>query len=175
MIVVRRPQGGVLGIRYLWAIMKGMGLTFRHLFRPKVTLQYPEQRGEFSDNYRGLPALVRDQNGREKCVACYLCQWVCPPRAITIKAGEMAHSPVEKFAEEFRINMLRCIMCGYCEEVCPEQAIFLMKDYDLTGLSREELIFPKEKLLEIGGIRNDPIQKWAPLISGSPGKGGDTA
>ena len=172
MIVVRRPPANLFAFRYIWALLKGMGLTFRHIFRPKVTLQYPEQRAEISDGYRGLPALVRDQNGRDKCVACFLCQWVCPPRAIQIEAGEMADSPVEKFAREFRINMLRCIMCGYCEEVCPEQAIFMMKDYELTGLSRKELIFPKEKLLEIGGVRKDPVQKWAPLLSRSSGKEG---
>ena len=165
MIFVRRPDPRFRAWTYFWALVKGMSLTLRHIFRPKVTLQYPEQRGEFAEGYRGLPSLVRDQHGREKCVACYLCQWVCPPRAITITAGELQESPVEKFAEKFQINMLRCIMCGYCEEVCPEQAIFLNKDYELTGLSRADLIFQKEKLLEIGGVRPDSIQKWKPLLA----------
>ena len=172
MIVVKRPKRGGFHLVYLFALLKGMGLTFRHLFRRKVTLQYPEERDEFGDNFRGLPALVKDQHGREKCVACFLCQWVCPPRAITIEAGELPDSPVEKFAETFQINMLRCIMCGYCEEVCPEQAIFLMKEYDHTGRSREELIYQKEKLLEIGGRRDDPIEKWKPLLADPSRSGG---
>lgn len=172
MIVVKRPPRPGFRLRYLWALIKGMSLTFRHLFRPKVTLQYPEHRDEFGDGFRGLPALVRDQHGREKCVACFLCQWVCPPRAITIEAGELDSSPVEKYAEKFQINMLRCIMCGYCEEVCPEQAIFLQKEYDHTGRSREELIFQKDRLLEIGGVHRDRVQKWKHLIDAPARSGG---
>jgi NADH-quinone oxidoreductase subunit I len=171
-IVVKRPKPGALRLVYAWALIKGMSLTLRHMFRPKVTLQYPENRDQFGDRFRGLPALVRDQNEREKCVACFLCQWVCPPRAITIEAGDLGNSPVEKYAEKFQINMLRCIMCGYCEEVCPEQAIFLMKDYDITGRSREELIFQKEQLLDIGGVRRDRIQKWKPLLDDPARSGG---
>ncbi|MBI4161242.1 MAG: NADH-quinone oxidoreductase subunit NuoI [Acidobacteria bacterium] len=171
MIVVRRPRG-LARAAWVLAVVKGMWLTFRHIFRRKVTLQYPEQRDQFGDGYRGLPALVRDQNGREKCVACFLCQWVCPPLAIQIKAGELPDSPVEKYAEKFQINMLRCIMCGYCEEVCPEQAIFLTREYELTGRSREELIFQKDKLLEIGGMRPDPIEKWKPLLADPSRSGG---
>lgn len=161
MLVERRRPLSLIERTYLPGILKGLRLTFRHLFRPKVTMQYPEEKWQVPDNYRGIPALVKDQNGRTKCVACFLCQWVCPPRAITIQARELQSSNVEKGPEEFEINMLRCIMCGYCEEVCPEEAIFLTQEYELTGSSRQELIFGKEKLLEIGGVRPDPIQKWA--------------
>ena len=112
------------------------------------------------DRYRGLPALVKDDEGRTKCVACFLCQYVCPPKAISIEAEEI-QTGVEKGPRVFDINMLRCIMCGYCEEVCPEQAIFLTKDYEVAGTQRTELIFRKDKLLEIGGVRPDPIMKWA--------------
>src|SRR5437867_1441983 len=101
------------------------------MFRPKVTLRYPEDKWRGPDYYRGLPVLVRDQEGRAKCVACFLCQWVRPPRAITIQAQELSSSNVEKGPAEFDINMLRCIMCGYCEEVCPEEAIFMYKNYEL--------------------------------------------
>jgi len=130
------------------------------MFRPKVTLQYPDEKWTVPDYYRGIPVLVSDQAGRTKCVACFLCQWVCPPRAITIQAEELASSSVEKGPKEFEINMLRCIMCGYCEEVCPEEAIFMSKQYELTGKTREELIFDKEKLLKLGGKRFDTIRKW---------------
>ena len=158
---VRRSATLSLGERiYLPGILKGMWLTLRHMFRPKVTLQYPEQKWQVPENYRGIPALVRDPDGRTKCVACFLCQWVCPPRAITIGAIPV-DGKVEKGPETFEINMLRCIMCGYCEEVCPEEAIFLTKEYELTGTSRTALIFGKEKLLQIGGVRPDAIRKWA--------------
>ncbi|MCI0568425.1 MAG: NADH-quinone oxidoreductase subunit I [Acidobacteria bacterium] len=160
-MLVQRPRTLTLGERiYLPGIIKGMWLTLKHMFRPKVTLRYPEEKLQVPDYYRGLPVLVADQNGRTKCVACFLCQWVCPPRAITIQAQELASSNVEKGPREFEINMLRCIMCGYCEEVCPEEAIFMSKHYELTGKSRQELIFNKDQLLKLGGSRFDPIKKW---------------
>jgi NADH-quinone oxidoreductase subunit I len=161
-LLVRRPRSLTLAERiYLPGILKGLWLTLKHMFRAKVTMQYPEEKWKLPENYRGIPALVRDQDGRTKCVACFLCQWVCPPRAITIQARQLEASNVEKGPQEFEINMLRCIMCGYCEEVCPEEAIFLTNEYELTGRSRQELIFGKEKLLQIGGVRFDPVKKWA--------------
>jgi NADH-quinone oxidoreductase subunit I len=90
-----------------------------------------------------------------------MCEFVCPPRAITIVAGDMPENKIEKYPEEFEINMLRCIYCGLCEEVCPEEAIFLTKNYEVAGRKRSELIFDKEKLLEIGGVREDSVMKWA--------------
>ena len=163
---VKRPAArGLLAATYLPSILKGMWITFRHLFRRKVTMQYPEETWKLPENYRGLPALVRDDEGRVKCVACYLCQYVCPPKAIHIEAREI-ETGVEKGPEVFDINMLRCIMCGYCEEVCPEQAIFMTQEYQTVGLSREAMIFHKDKLLEMGGIRPDPIKKWSRLTGG---------
>ncbi len=146
---------------YIPEILRGLKLTFTHLFRPKVTMEYPEQRWELPPNYRGAPALVSDQNGREKCVACFLCQEICPPQAITIVGGELKGSNVEKYPLSFDIDMLRCIYCGFCEDVCPEEAIFLTKHFELAGYSREEMIFNKEKLYQLGGVRYDSIQKWA--------------
>ena len=146
---------------YLPGILRGMWITLKHLFRRKFTMQYPEERWIFPEGFRGVPALVKDQEGRVKCVACYLCQFVCPPKAITITAGELSSGNVEKYPVAFEINMLRCIYCQLCEEVCPEQAIFLTKDYEVAGGKRTDLIFDKEKLLEIGGVRQDPIMKWA--------------
>ncbi len=85
------------------------------------------------DGYRGAPTLVRDEEGREKCVSCQLCEFICPPRAIRIKPGEIPldspNAKVEKAPQAFDIDMIRCIYCGLCEEVCPEEAIFLLKDY----------------------------------------------
>ncbi len=161
---VKRPgRPGFLERTYLPSILKGMWITLRHLFRPKVTMRYPEETWTLPENYRGLPALVRDDEDRVKCVACFLCEYVCPPKAIHIEAQEIDTS-VEKGPKVFDINMLRCIMCGYCEEVCPEQAIFLTKEYTTVGLSREEMIFDRDRLLGMGGRRTDPIKKWSRLM-----------
>ena len=154
---------------YLPAIAGGFKVTLRHAFRSlfggkTVTMEYPEQKWAVPPDYRGAPYLVRDQAGNTKCVSCQLCEFVCPPKAIKIippgPAGPLADRPnAEKMPLEFEINMLRCIFCGYCQEVCPEEAIFLLKDYSLTGLSRDEMIYNKEKLLALGG-EHGGIQKW---------------
>ena len=162
---VKRVHPTIWHRLYLPSIFSGLVVTFKHMFRKKDTLQFPDQTRTFGERYRGVPALVKDQEGREKCVACYMCQFVCPPRAITIEAGEIAPddegSQIEKFPQKFEINMLRCIYCGLCEEACPEEAIFMSKTYVVTGLSRSVMIFDKDKLYEIGGVRQDDIKKWA--------------
>jgi NADH-quinone oxidoreductase subunit I len=116
------------------------------------------------EGYRGAPYLVKDQEGKTKCVSCQLCEFVCPPKAIKIyppgPSGPNADRPnAEKMPEDFQINFLRCIYCGLCQEVCPEEAIFLLKDYSITGLTRQELVYDKEKLLALGGTHAG-IQKW---------------
>ena len=114
--------------------------------------------------FRGAPALVKDEHGRERCVACQLCEFICPPRAITIVPEEIPSSDpwakVEKRPKEFEIDMIRCIYCGLCEEVCPEQAIFLKKEYSITGYTRKEMVNNKEKLLEMGGVMEGLVYKW---------------
>ena len=146
------------------AILGGLRVTWRHFWSKKVTMQYPEEKWTVPPNYRGAPYLVKDQQGRTKCVSCQLCEFVCPPKAIRITPPGPAGSPevgnVEKAPREFEINMLRCIFCGYFQEVCPEEAIFLMNDYSLTGLTRQEMVYDKEKLLALGGVHDDKIRKW---------------
>jgi NADH-quinone oxidoreductase subunit I len=97
-------------------------------------------------------------------VACQLCEFICPPRAIKIIPGEISpadrFAKVEKFPEEFDIDMIRCIYCGMCEEVCPEQAIYLRKDYAIAGFTRADMVHHKEKLLEIGGVMHGVVLKW---------------
>ena len=149
---------------YVPQILSGLRTTFKRLWRPAETLEYPEERPAIPPGYRGVPTLVRDPNGREKCVSCQLCEFVCPPKAIRITPGEIpAAAPaahVEKAPQEFEINMLRCIYCGLCEEVCPEEAIVLQNVYSLCGYSRDELVNNKEKLYELGGTLPDRHFKW---------------
>ena len=145
-------------------MLGGFKVTVRHFFKKKVTMQYPEERWVVPEGYRGAPYLVKDQEGRTKCVSCQLCEFVCPPKAIRITppgpTGVPGAGNVEKAPAEFEINMLRCIFCGFCQEVCPEEAIFLMQDYSLTGTGRDGMIYDKDKLLALGGVHNDQTRKW---------------
>ena len=170
-VTVPRPRLNWRERLYLPAIVAGLAVTFKHfknmLFgRTKVTMEYPEEKPDsrLPDHYRGAPALVRDEDGRVRCVACQLCEFICPPRAIKIIPGEIApadrFAKVEKFPQEFDIDMIRCIYCGMCEEVCPEQAIYLRKDYAITGFTRADMVHDKEKLLEIGGVMHGVVLKW---------------
>jgi NADH-quinone oxidoreductase subunit I len=160
-VKVDRP-GLTLSERLVFpSILKGMAITASHIFEKKVTMQYPEEKWTLPDYYRGVPVLVKDDAGREKCVACSLCEFICPPRAITIVPEERPGAGrEEKQPKEFDIDMLRCIFCGYCEEVCPEEAIFMSKEYEICGKSREEMVFHKDKLYGIGGLRKDDFKKW---------------
>ena len=184
-ITVQRPKLTFGEKLYLIAIFKGLLVTLKHAWlalRGKsrgrqflqsgklgVTMQYPEQKWDdhLPDWYRGAPTLVTDEQGRERCVSCQLCEFICPPKAIKIISSEIPSddpwAKVEKRPKEFDIDMLRCIYCGLCEEVCPEQAIFLRKDYSISGLNRSELIYDKEKLYEIGGKRLGLVNKWNEL------------
>jgi len=162
--VVERKPLTLAEKTYLPQIVDGMKITFRNIFKKPVTLQYPDERPVIPEGYRGVPTLVKDPNGREKCVSCQLCEFVCPPRAIRITPGEIPEDTetahVEKAPQEFEINMLRCIYCGLCQEVCPEEAIFLQDIYSVVGTSREELVFKKQKLYELGGTLPDEHYKW---------------
>jgi len=168
---VPRPKLTLAEKAYLPALIAGLGITIRHFFgilsgKKKVTMQYPDEKWDthLPPHYRGAPTLVKDDYGRERCVACQLCEFICPPRAITIKPGEIPEKDrwrkVEKYPEEFEIDMIRCIYCGLCEEVCPEQAIFLRKDYAITGLTRAEMVHDKGRLYELGGVMTGLVNKW---------------
>lgn len=162
-VVERRPLS--LSERlYLPQILAGMGITLKHMFQPNVTMEYPEQRPAIPPGYRGVPTLVKDPHGREKCVSCQLCEFVCPPKAIRITPGEIpADAPtahVEKAPKEFEIDMLRCIYCGLCQEVCPEEAIWLQNQYSMSGFTRAEMVNNKARLYELGGTLPDEHFKW---------------
>jgi len=162
--VVERKPPTLAERLYLPQILAGMKVTFKHLVSPPVTLEYPEQRPAIPPGYRGVPTLVKDPHGREKCVSCQLCEFVCPPKAIRITPGEIpAGAPtahVEKAPKEFEIDMLRCIYCGLCQEVCPEEAIWLQNQYSMSGYTRAEMVNNKARLYELGGTLPDPHLKW---------------
>ena len=138
----RLSLGGKL---YFPEIFKGMWFSFKHMFRPTVTIQYPEEKPVLGAEFRGRPVLVEDK-GQERCVACGLCARACPPLAISMQAGETTDRK-ERFPVTFEIDMLRCIYCGYCEDVCPEEAIVMSSDYELNFRDRKDAIFNKERLL----------------------------
>jgi NADH-quinone oxidoreductase subunit I len=142
---------------YIPEIMKGLAQTFRTMFRPKYTMEYPEEKFIPEGSYRGRPVLVMEGSGEERCVACGLCSRVCPALAIEVQAAETEREK-ERYPERFEINMLRCIFCGLCEEVCPEEAIVMSKDYELTFTSREDAIYGKEKLLIPAALLKDRIE-----------------
>lgn len=138
---------------YLPAILGGMWITFKHLFRKNNTTKYPEEVREFAPVYRGQHVLKRDEQGRENCTACGLCAVACPAEAITMvaeerKKGEEHLYREEKYASSYEINMLRCIFCGLCEEACPKEAIFLTDRIVPSNFERDEFVYAKDKLVE---------------------------
>lgn len=129
-------------------IWKGMWTTLKHLFRPAVTQRYPEVRPELAPGFRGFHALMKDENGKEKCIACCLCEGACPTNVITIYSEEGPNH--EKIPVVYEMNMLRCIFCGLCVEVCPVEAIVMTPYFEFANYSREDFILDKKKLLELG-------------------------
>lgn len=146
MAIIKKKDLTMFEQTYIPQIVKGLGLTFRQMFKPKFTRQYPEERWMPPSSYRGRPVLVQEDDGSERCVACGLCSRVCPALAIEVQAGETERDK-ERYPVKFEINMVRCIFCGFCEEVCPEEAIIMSDEYELVFSSQDEAIFGKDKLL----------------------------
>jgi NADH-quinone oxidoreductase subunit I len=151
---VEPPQLGLAESLYLPAIASGIATTVKRMFGKNETRQYPEVEPNIPENYRGVHRLNRDDQGRVKCVACFLCQTACPAKCITIEAAaapkdDPKWADRDKYPATFVIDELRCIYCGMCEEACPVDAIELTSIYDLTGMSREEMTYDKEKLLHV--------------------------
>jgi NADH-quinone oxidoreductase subunit I len=149
--VDRRPMN-FMERMYLPAIVKGLGITFMHIFKKQPTIHYPEKKRSFSEVFRGLHVLNRDEEGRERCTACGLCAVACPAEAITMEAAERQHGEEnlyreEKYAAKYEINMLRCIFCGLCEEACPKDAIYLSETFTPANYQRKSFIYGKDDLL----------------------------
>src|SRR6476646_1193369 len=156
------PKLNLLEKTYLPQIAAGLAVTARHMagvvFSNKaITIQYPEEQHVPSANYRGVHRLNKAEEGRVKCVACMLCATACPAHCIDIVGATAPDTwpDREKYCESFVIDELRCIYCGMCEEACPVEAIELTGLYDLTGLSREQMIFDKAKLLSVFDVTKD--------------------
>ncbi len=143
------PKLGWAGRMYLPLFVSGLTITSKHMVGPKVTTSYPDEEPKIDNPliYRGVHRLNKDAEGRVKCVACFLCATACPAHCIDIIGADSPWPDREKYPESFTIDELRCIFCGMCEEACPVDAIELTSLFDLTGRSREEMIFDKEKLL----------------------------
>jgi len=137
---------------FLWEMLQGLSLTGRYLFRRKITIQYPEERAPLSPRFRGHHALRRYPNGEERCIACKLCEAVCPALAITIEAAPREDSSEDSTRRTTRydIDLTKCIFCGFCEESCPVDSIVETPFYEYYGEQRGDLLMTKEKLLAIG-------------------------
>jgi len=129
-------------------LVSGMALTLRYMFRRKVTLNYPYEKGYLSPRFRGEHALRRYPNGEERCIACKLCEAICPAQAITIEAEPRDDG--SRRTTRYDIDMTKCIYCGYCEEACPVDAIVEGPNFEYATETREELLYDKAKLLANG-------------------------
>ena len=132
----------------LLELLKGMWVTFRYLFKKRVTINYPFEKGMLSPRFRGEHALRRYPNGEERCIACKLCEAVCPAQAITIEAEPRADG--SRRTTRYDIDMTKCIYCGFCEEACPVDAIVEGPNFEFATETREELYYNKQKLLDNG-------------------------
>src|SRR3990167_2090083 len=141
----------------LWELLKGLSVTWRYFFKPKVTVQYPEEVTPISPRFRGMLALRRYPNGEERCIACKLCEVVCPACAITIEAKPRADG--SRRTTKYEIDIFKCINCGFCEEACPVDAIVVTPETHYVVRKRGENILVKEKLLAIGDIYEKRLAK----------------
>jgi NADH-quinone oxidoreductase subunit I len=138
-------------------LAKGMALTGRHLFRRKITVQFPEEKTPMSPRFRGLHALRRYPNGEERCIACKLCEAVCPALAITIESEQ--RSDGTRRTTRYDIDLTKCIFCGLCEESCPVDSIVETRILEYHGETRGDLIYTKPMLLAIGDAYEEQIAK----------------
>ena len=148
-----QPYQPGLGERLYLPLLGGMMVTIKHFFKnlfggPKYTINYPEERREYSHRYRGHHILPTRPDGSVRCVACFLCATACPAECIHIEAGEDPDENIEKYPVVYEIDMLRCVFCGYCVDACPEEAIIMSNNYDMAYFTREQSIVGKVDLMK---------------------------
>ncbi|GAA5181189.1 NADH-quinone oxidoreductase subunit NuoI [Niveibacterium umoris] len=142
---------------FLKELVKGLSVTGRHFFQRKITVQYPEERTPQSSRFRGLHALRRYPNGEERCIACKLCEAVCPAMAITIESEQREDG--SRRTTRYDIDLTKCIFCGFCEEACPVDAIVETRVFDYHGEQRGDLYYTKQMLLAVGDRNEEQIAK----------------
>ena len=147
----------LIGSLMLWELFQGLRLTGRHLFARKITVQFPEEKTPQSPRFRGLHALRRYPNGEERCIACKLCEAVCPALAITIESE--ARDDGTRRTTRYDIDLTKCIFCGFCEESCPVDSIVETHLLEYHGEKRGDLYYTKPMLLAIGDKYEDEIAK----------------
>ena len=147
----------LVGSLMLWELLQGLRLTGRHLFARKITVQFPEEKTPQSPRFRGLHALRRYPNGEERCIACKLCEAVCPALAITIESEARADGT--RRTTRYDIDLTKCIFCGFCEESCPVDSIVETHLLEYHGEKRGDLYYTKPMLLAIGDKYEDEIAK----------------
>lgn len=145
MVIVKRKELSLAEKLYLPEILRGLSMTFRVMFKKRVTRQYPEEPLPTNEVTRGQPRLAVNDDGTIRCVSCGLCEIACPAYAITID-GQETDRFIEREPERFDIDMLRCILCGFCEEACPKDAILMSDELELADFNREALVYDIEKL-----------------------------
>ena len=141
---------------FLTELLSGMALTLRYMFKPKVTINYPFEKGPLSPRFRGEHALRRYPNGEERCIACKLCEAICPAQAITIEAEPREDG--SRRTRRYDIDMTKCIYCGFCQESCPVDAIVEGPNFEFSTETRAELMYDKAKLLSNG-------ERWEPELA----------
>ncbi|NMG15677.1 NADH-quinone oxidoreductase subunit NuoI [Aromatoleum bremense] len=137
-----------IGSLFLTELIKGMALTGRHLFARKITVQFPEEKTPASPRFRGLHALRRYPNGEERCIACKLCEAICPALAITIESAQRDDG--SRRTTRYDIDLTKCIFCGFCEEACPVDAVVETRVLEYHGEKRGDLYYTKQMLLAVG-------------------------
>jgi NADH-quinone oxidoreductase subunit I len=142
---------------FLTELLQGLAVTGHHLFARKVTIQYPEEKTPYSNRFRGLHALRRYPNGEERCIACKLCEAVCPACCITIESAQRADNT--RRTTRYDIDLFKCIYCGFCEEACPVDAVVLTRIYEFHFESRDGSIISKQELLAIGERKETEIAR----------------
>ena len=191
-VVDRKDKLNWLERLYVPMILKGLQVTSRHFFRnlrgfitgknrTDFVVQYPEERVDFPDSFRGMPVLVQLENGQPRCVACGLCEFACPTDCISIVPGELEGAGIERYPEVFDIDMSRCMFCGLCEEACPEEAIVMSREVEIATFDRASMNFRKQDLLvpetllkrRLEFLRGEYDHEQAPAPSGHPSLDGD--
>jgi NADH-quinone oxidoreductase subunit I len=162
---VGTSRQGVLGRLYIFAILGGLAVTLRHFLRnlfgqrDVATIQYPEERREYSERTRGRHILTTRDDGSLRCVACYMCETACPADCITIVAEEDPEATVEweKRPLAFEIDLLRCVFCGYCVDACPKQALVMSRQHEMAFTTRDEAVVGIEELKQKGPIEDEDL------------------